>query len=93
VKFLVRIDIALPPMPADEHAALVDAERAAGQALRQAGVLERIWRVPGEGLRNAGIWAAADERALRDRIATLPMAPWMTVEVTELAPHPLELDA
>jgi muconolactone D-isomerase len=90
VEFLVRIDVALSPdMAADRRAELVRAEHERGLELRRQGTIKRIWRIPG-GLRNAGIWEAADATVLHDAIASLPLYPWLRVEVTPLAVHPLE---
>jgi muconolactone D-isomerase len=91
-EFLVRIDVELPPaLPEPERAALIAAERAYGRELRARGSIVRIWRLPG-GLRNVGVWSAPDAAALDRLIDGLPLRPWMRVEVTALAPHPLEAD-
>src|SRR3954463_11863594 len=57
--------------------------------LRAAGVLKRLWRVPG---RNAtiGLYEAADPAQLHDALMSLPMAPWLDVHVEPLATHPRE---
>jgi len=90
MEFLVRIDVALPgEMPAEQRDALADAERAYGAELRRRGTIVRIWRLPG-GLRNVGVWQAADATELHAAIAGLPMYPWIRSEVTALACHPLE---
>lgn len=90
MEFLVRIEVALPAeMPAEQRAALADAELAYGLELRRRGTIARIWRLPG-GLRNVGIWEARDATELHAAIAGLPMYPWIHSEVTALACHPLE---
>jgi muconolactone D-isomerase len=90
--FLVQIDVAFPAdMPTERRDELIALERVHGRALRQRRIIRRIWRLPG-GLRNVGVWEAGDVRELRAHIAELPLSPWMRVAVTELAPHPLELD-
>ena len=57
--------------------------------LRAAGVLKRLWRVPG---RNAtiGLYEAADPAELHDALMSLPQAPWLDVTVEPLALHPQE---
>lgn len=55
--------------------------------LAAAGVLGRLWRVPGEWA-NWGLWVAADEPSLRDALATLPLYPYIALEVHQLDPHP-----
>jgi muconolactone D-isomerase len=92
VEFLVRIEVALPPdMSAERRAELAAAEHERGLELRRRGTIKRIWRIPG-GLRNAGIWEAADATELHDAIASLPFYPWIRTEVTALAVHPLEAE-
>ncbi|MFF5261773.1 muconolactone Delta-isomerase family protein [Actinomadura viridis] len=89
-EFLVRIEIELPAeMPAAEAEELRSRERKRGGELRDAGHLIRIWRVPGRTA-NVGIWAAASVSELRAVLASLPLFPWMSVEVQPLAVHPLE---
>jgi muconolactone D-isomerase len=89
-EFLVRIDVDLPPELSERRRAeLIAAERARGRELRRGGAIVRIWRLPG-GLRNVGVWSAPDVAALDALIGGLPLRPWMQVDVTQLAPHPLE---
>jgi muconolactone D-isomerase len=90
MEFLVHIEISLP---ADLDARIVDRLRSdeakrAGE-LRDADVLRSIWRIPGRTA-NVGIWAAADANELHDHLCSLPMFPWMDVQVTALARHPLD---
>ena len=92
MEFLVRLDVALPPdMEPERRAALLAAERERGLELRRSGAIERIWRVPG-GMRNVGVWRAADATELHELIASLPAYPWLHADVTALAVHPLEAD-
>lgn len=59
-------------------------------ALASQGHLLRLWKppvVPGEW-RSLGLWQADDEEQLKAIMATMPLHPWMTVEVTPLTPHP-----
>ncbi|HEX3842262.1 MAG TPA: muconolactone Delta-isomerase family protein [Acidimicrobiales bacterium] len=58
--------------------------------LARQGHLLRLWKPPvaaGEW-RTLGLWEAADEAELTAIMATMPLHPWMTVEVTPLTPHP-----
>jgi muconolactone D-isomerase len=89
MEFLVRIEISVPPET--EARALEDVlarERERGLELLEAGVLKAIWRIPGRHA-NVGIWEAADATALDEVLSTLPLKPWMDVDVTPLAQHPL----
>jgi muconolactone D-isomerase len=89
VKFLVRIEVALPPtLPEHDRAQMLAAELERGRELVEAGSLWAIWRIPG-GLRNVGVWEAADATELHELIASLPLYPWLTADVTPLATHPL----
>jgi muconolactone D-isomerase len=93
VRFLVEITVELPPALRDpasaERARLLAAELDRGVELRRAGTIESIWRVPG-GLRNVGVWAAADADELHEAIRSLPLAEHLRAEVTPLAQHPIE---
>jgi len=89
VEFLVEIDIRLPAdLEDDRRQQLLRAEFARGAVLAEAGILRAIWRVPGR-LANRGIWAAADATALHEALVSLPLWPYMTVNVVALARHPL----
>jgi muconolactone D-isomerase len=92
MEFLVRIEVHLPPeMPSDERQSLIDAERRRGRELQEAGMLHRIWRVPGRWA-NVAIYRAPDATNLHEALSSLPLWPWMTVSVEALAVHPLEAD-
>jgi muconolactone D-isomerase len=58
--------------------------------LAKEGHLLRLWKPPaGPGeWRTLGLWSAASEIELKDILATLPLRVWMTVEITDLQPHP-----
>lgn len=86
-RFLVQISVALPPdMPQDERSALLERERARGRELKQAGIIQDIWRVPGR-LANVGIWSTPSVTALHEAICSLPVWAWTEVTVTPLADH------
>lgn len=86
----MQIRVRLPgDLPAARREELLAAELRRGRELRAAGVIDRIWRVPG-GLRNAGIWRAPDATALHEAIASLPLYPWLDADVVPLAIHPVE---
>ena len=90
MEFLVRSENRLPAeTPAERREELRSAERARAMELRAAGILKRLWRVPG---RNAtiGLYEAPDPAALHDARVSLPMSPWLDVHVEALAQHPQE---
>ena len=91
MEFLVDIRFDLPGEPEDpRRGELVVAERERGRELLASGRLRRIWRVPG-ARRSVAVWEAPDATTLDEALASLPLFPWMQVEVTPLAVHPLEL--
>lgn len=47
----------------------------------------RLWRVPGEWA-NWGLWNVVDEAALTEALSSLPLHPFMEIEVLPLDPHP-----
>jgi muconolactone D-isomerase len=92
MEFLVHIRVELPaelgPAERDE---LMQAEVRRGRELKDAGVIARIWRIPGRTA-NVGVWEAPDATALHDAICSLPMFPHLTAEVVPLARHYLEAE-
>lgn len=91
-RFLVQISVRLPPeMDAVERAALLERERARGRELKDGGVIEEIWRIPGRQA-NVGIWRAPTATDLHLAITSLPVWPWTEVTVTALADHQLTSD-
>lgn len=90
MEFLVRTENRLPPdTPAEERGRLRAAERARADELRKAGMLKRLWRVPGHN-GTIGLYEAADATELHDALASLPMFPWMEIVLEPLATHPQE---
>lgn len=88
MEFLVQIDVKFPPDTADERKQeLVAAEAVRARELATAGLIIRLWRIPGRWA-NVGLWAAADASALHDAVSSLPLYPWLDVRVTPLARHP-----
>jgi muconolactone D-isomerase len=88
-EFLVEITTTVPEGTSQEE---VDRRRAAeavrARELAATGRLARLWRPVGE-LRSIGLWRAADEAELHDKVlGTLPLRPWMTLAVTPLESHP-----
>ena len=62
-------------------------EAQAAQDLAGQGHLLRLWALPGAG-RALGLYQARDATQLEAILASLPLAPWMTVDTTPLSPHP-----
>jgi muconolactone D-isomerase len=86
--FLVKVDVHLPPDTAPERRdQLVAAEAVRARELAAAGAIFRLWRVPGRWS-NVGIWRGADATALHEALSSLPLYPWLDIDVTPLAHHP-----
>jgi muconolactone delta-isomerase len=87
-EFLVTFTLAVPPGTAAQ--AVQDTEAREAQRahdLAGQGHLLRLWALPGDG-RSLGLWQARDAAEMQAILATLPLAPWMTVDTTPLSPHP-----
>jgi muconolactone D-isomerase len=76
-------------MPESRRQDLMDAEERRGRELLESGALVRIWRVPGR-LANVSLYEVADATELHGALSSLPLHPWMHVDVEPLAVHPLE---
>jgi muconolactone D-isomerase len=89
MEFLVSIETTLPhSLSHEDKERLATAEFERGQELASQGILCAIWRVPGR-LANRAIWSAPDATTLHEAITSLPMWPYMQVEVVPLARHNL----
>jgi muconolactone delta-isomerase len=62
-------------------------EAARAHELAEEGHLRRLWTLPGES-RALGLWRAQDAMEMQTILQSLPLAQWMTVEVTPLSAHP-----
>lgn len=85
--FLVRIEIDTGALGASEVERLKQAEGERARALMGLGHLVGLWRIPGRWA-NYGLWRAPDEVALQDLIDTLPLRPYMTLDIQKLENHP-----
>ena len=70
-----------------EAKALGDAEADRAIELIQAGKMRKVWRIVGERA-NFSIWEADSLEEFHADISSLPLHPWMTVEVTPMIEHP-----
>lgn len=89
MEFLVHTEVRIPVgMFTDEEVAEIYAKEAErGRELGEAGVIKRLWRIPGRRA-NYGLWEAADATELHKHLAALPIFPFIDVEVTAVAAHP-----
>jgi muconolactone D-isomerase len=89
MEFLVEISLAgVEALDPDELDRLRAAEARRARELADEGTLLRLWRPSEPGWRNVGLWEAGSEGELREAIASLPFAPYMTVVCRPLGPHP-----
>ena len=87
--FMVLINVQTPAtLPVEERQRLDDAERDRALELIAEGLVLRLWRVVGQRS-NYGIWQSDSLEQLHAAISTLPLFPFMRVEVTPLVAHPL----
>lgn len=88
MEFLVNIEIEWPPDgDPTRREELFRQELIRGQELARAGIMKRLWRVPGRWA-NWGLWEAEDASALHEALTSLPLWPWMNVRVHAMAEHP-----
>ena len=87
-EFLVTFILAVPPgtdAEMVEETEAREAERAHELAMQ--GRLLRLWAPPGAG-RTLGLYQARDAAQMQTILQALPLASWMTVDITPLSPHP-----
>ena len=88
MEFLVEIK---NDWPADGDPArgkqLAAAESQRAAELAEAGILKKLWRIPGTR-QNVGLWEADDATALHQALSSLPFFPWLSIVVRPLGAHP-----
>lgn len=88
MQFLLHIKVTWPPDgDAEERDRRIAAEGARARELAAAGIIKRVWRIPGQWA-NWGLWEAADATAIHEAVQSLPMWPYLDVTVHPLADHP-----
>ena len=91
--FHVRMNVNLPPtMPADEAARLKLEEKALAQQLQEAGKWRHLWRIAGQ-YANVSIFDTDSVDELHAMLSSLPLFPYMQVEVMPLCRHPSSIRA
>jgi len=86
--FMLRIEVNLPPqMPPSEKESLRERENNRSAELISKGRLVRIWRIVGQ-IANYSVWSAPSLEALHEDIMSMPMFPYMKINVTPLIDHP-----
>jgi muconolactone delta-isomerase len=87
-EFLTTFTLTIPagtPSHAVDATNAHEADRA--RELAGQGHLLRLWRLPGQG-RALGLWRARDTAGIQAILASLPVYDWMSVQTTQLTPHP-----
>lgn len=84
----VRMDVRVPhDVDAARFEALKAAEKARAEALQREGKWRHLWRIAG-AYANYSVFDVADHDELHAILSTLPLFPFMDIEVTPLARHP-----
>jgi muconolactone D-isomerase len=87
MEFLVHMKVTGVEGGPEAEKALREQEAIRARELAKAGILLRLWRVPGRR-ENWGIWSAEDADQLHDAFVSLPLFPYLTITIHELASHP-----
>ncbi len=84
----VRMDVRVPhDVDAARFEALKAAEKARAEALQHEGKWRHLWRIAG-AYANYSVFDVTDHDELHMILSTLPLFPFMDIEVTPLARHP-----
>jgi muconolactone D-isomerase len=84
----VKMDVNIPrDIPADTVEAIKIAEKKRATELQEAGKWPHLWRVVGQ-YSNISILDVASNDELHALLSSLPLFPYMTIQVTPLAKHP-----
>jgi muconolactone D-isomerase len=86
--FLVHMQVTIPA-DADPHAVdrMKADEKALSQRLQQEGTWRHLWRVVGQ-YANYSVFDVASNDELHTLLTSLPLYPFLTLQVTPLAQHP-----
>ncbi|WP_312974750.1 muconolactone Delta-isomerase [Stutzerimonas nitrititolerans] len=86
--YCVKMDVNIPrDIPADKIDAIKAAEKARAIELQEAGKWPHLWRVVGQ-YSNISIFDVESNDELHALLSSLPLFPFMTMQVTPLAKHP-----
>ena len=91
--FHVRMDVAIPrDLDPDERSRLVATEKERALELQRKGTWVHLWRIVGQ-YSNISVFDVDSTDELNDILWSLPLFPYLTVQVTPLAQHPSALAA
>jgi muconolactone D-isomerase len=89
VEMTVRLPNGMPPAQAEQ---LKAREKEIAQGLQRDGVWRHLWRVAGR-YANVSVFDVADNATLHDTLMTLPLFPYMDIEVRPLCRHASSIHA
>ena len=84
VQMTVRLPHDMSPADADQ---LKSREKQIAQELQRTGVWRHLWRIAGH-YANVSVFDVVDNAALHDTLMTLPLFPYMEIDVQPLCRHP-----
>ncbi|SDQ16062.1 muconolactone Delta-isomerase [Actinopolyspora saharensis] len=91
--FHVRMDVAIPhDLASQERDKLVAAEKARALELQRAGKWPHLWRIVGQ-YSNISVLEVDSPDELHQILSSLPLFPFMRIEITALTQHPSDLAA
>ncbi len=86
--YCVQMDVKIPDsLPADRVDAIKAAEKSRAIEIQGTGKWPHLWRVVGR-YSNVSIFDVESNDALHELLSSLPLFPYMTIQVTPLARHP-----
>ncbi|SPU51221.1 muconolactone Delta-isomerase [Bordetella trematum] len=86
--YMVEMQVNLPvDMPAERADKLKADEKALAQDLQRSGKWQHLWRVAGR-YANVSIFDVESHDELHQLLSSLPLFPYMDINVTALARHP-----
>ena len=86
--FHVRMEVRIPhDMPAEQANEIKAREKAVAQDIQRQGKWPHLWRVAGR-YANISIFDVADADELHALLSSLPLFPFLDIQVTPLARHP-----
>lgn len=90
--FLVHMQVQIPPDAEKEMIERIKAEeKAYSQKLQREGKWRHLWRIAGE-YANYSVFDVGSNDELHALISSLPLFPYMKVNVTPLAQHPSAIE-
>lgn len=91
--FHVRMNVNLPAtMPVDEATTLKQTEKDLAQRLQREGKWRHLWRIAGQ-YANVSIFDVASVDELHTLLTSLPLFPYMQIDVMPLCRHPSSIRA